>query len=202
MIATPPHPDYLAGHPAFSGAAATVLADFFGTDSIPGGFSSTSNYYCNGGTNVFNAASQVTACTLSGTTYYVCSATAAPVFNGTQPVACSDGSTPGADCNTVTSDGVNNGSPLICPITESYASFSDASSGLYGAEYSRVVGGIHTPFAVEDALTVGNGIGQAIATGAGLPDVLPEPSTLSICAISLLALTRLRRRRTRQAHGV
>ena len=58
LIVTPPHPDYLAGHPGFSGSAATVLADFFGTDSIPGGFSSTTNYYCNGGTNNFNAANQ------------------------------------------------------------------------------------------------------------------------------------------------
>ena len=36
LIATPPHPDYLAGHPAFSGAAATVLKNFFGTDADPG----------------------------------------------------------------------------------------------------------------------------------------------------------------------
>ena len=34
LISTPPHPDYVAGHPAFSGAAATVLASFFGTDNI------------------------------------------------------------------------------------------------------------------------------------------------------------------------
>ena len=52
-----------------------------------------------------------------------------------------------------------------------------------------------TPASVEDALTVGNGIGQELAASAGLPDVLPEPSSLSVCAISLLALTRLRRRR-------
>ena len=99
----------------------------------------------------------------------------------------------------MTSNGVNNNSPLICPVTETYSSFSDASSGLFGAEYSRVVGGIHTPIAVMDALTVGNGIGQQVAASAGLPDVLPEPSTLSICAVSLLALARLRRQRSRQA---
>ena len=46
LIATPPHPDYVAGHPAFSGAAATVLADFFGTDDIA--FCSTSDPYRNG----------------------------------------------------------------------------------------------------------------------------------------------------------
>jgi hypothetical protein len=45
-IATPPHPDYIAGHPAFSEAAAIVLKDFFGTDKIQ--FCSTSDAYVNG----------------------------------------------------------------------------------------------------------------------------------------------------------
>lgn len=45
-IATPPHPDYIAGHPAFSAAAAMVLKDFFGTDNIA--FCSTSDGYVNG----------------------------------------------------------------------------------------------------------------------------------------------------------
>jgi hypothetical protein len=197
LIATPPHPDYLAGHPAFSGAAATVLADFFGTDNIS--FSSTSNYYCNGGTSNFNSANQVISCTLNGTTFFVCSATTTPEFdNGNLPVDCTDGTNKfaltTADCNTVSTTGVNNGSPLICPITETFDSFSEASSGPEGSEFSRVVGGIHTPFSVEDALTVGNGIGQMIAASDGLPDVLPEPSSLSICAVALLALTRLRQR--------
>jgi hypothetical protein len=52
---------------------------------------------------------------------------------------------------------------------------------------------------VEDALTVGDGIGQEIAQGAGLPDILPEPSSLSVCALSVLALTCLRRPRRPQA---
>ena len=84
---------------------------------------------------------------------------------------------------------------MICPITESFSSFSQASSGLNGAEFSRVAGGIHTPFAVEDALTVGNAIGTLVAADAGLPDVVPEPSTLLICAAGLLPLGRLHRRR-------
>jgi hypothetical protein len=42
-INTPPHPDYVAGHPAFSGAAATVLEGFFGVDGIQ--FCSTSDAY-------------------------------------------------------------------------------------------------------------------------------------------------------------
>lgn len=50
VIATPPHPDYLAGHPTFSTAAATVLDAFFGTDNIP--FCSTSLPYINGETPV------------------------------------------------------------------------------------------------------------------------------------------------------
>jgi hypothetical protein len=198
LIATPPHPDYLAGHPAFSGAAATVLADFFGTDNI--GFSSTSDYYCNGGKTNFSAANQPVSCTLtakdgSTTNYYICSAAAPPNFVDGLPVSCSDGTTPGADCNTITTTGINNGSPLICPITETFTSFSDASSGPSGSEFSRVVGGIHTPFSVTDALTLGNQIGTFVALNNGLPDLVPEPSSLSRCAVSLVALTRLRRRR-------
>jgi hypothetical protein len=46
VIATPPHPDYVAGHPTFSAAAATVLDAFFGNDDIP--FCSTSPQYLNG----------------------------------------------------------------------------------------------------------------------------------------------------------
>jgi len=34
LIATPPFPSYTSGHSTFSGAAAAVLADFFGTDGI------------------------------------------------------------------------------------------------------------------------------------------------------------------------
>jgi membrane-associated phospholipid phosphatase len=35
FIVTPPFPDYVSGHSAFSAAAATVLALFYGTDDIP-----------------------------------------------------------------------------------------------------------------------------------------------------------------------
>jgi membrane-associated phospholipid phosphatase len=34
LLATPPFPDYVSGHSTFSGAAATVLARFYGTDNI------------------------------------------------------------------------------------------------------------------------------------------------------------------------
>jgi hypothetical protein len=40
LLGTPPNPSYVSGHAAASGAAATVLAHFFGTDNI--GFSVTS----------------------------------------------------------------------------------------------------------------------------------------------------------------
>src|SRR6266513_1972570 len=35
FIVTPPFPDYVSGHSTFSGAAATVLASFYGTDDLP-----------------------------------------------------------------------------------------------------------------------------------------------------------------------
>jgi membrane-associated phospholipid phosphatase len=41
LIETPPFPAYTSGHSTFSGAAATVLANFFGTDSVR--FASTSD---------------------------------------------------------------------------------------------------------------------------------------------------------------
>jgi hypothetical protein len=55
-----------------------------------------------------------------------------------------------------------NGSPLICPIAETYTSLSEASGGFLGAEFSRVVGGIHTAAAVVKALALGNAIGGFI----------------------------------------
>lgn len=34
LLATPPHPEYVSGHSGFSGAAASVLGHFFGTDRV------------------------------------------------------------------------------------------------------------------------------------------------------------------------
>ncbi len=139
LIATPPHPDYLAGHPAFSGAGATVLEQFFGTDNIS--FCSTSNPY-------LNAGSQVPA------------------------------------------------------ITECFDSFSAAGQA---AEFSRVAGGIHTPFAVEDAFALGCVVGaQAVQNQAfQLPGQLPatsigtacpEPASLLLLGPALAGISWVRRR--------
>jgi hypothetical protein len=136
VIATPPHPDFLAGHPAFSGAAATVLTDFFGAEgnSIP--FCSTSQGYINGSAG------------------------------------------------------------FVAPITECFTSFTDASNGFLGAEFSRVDGGIHTPFAVQDALLLGNGVGANIFANDLRP--VPEPPGVLIlfaaCA-SLAGVMAMRGRR-------
>jgi hypothetical protein len=35
LLRTPPFPEYISGHSTFSGAAAVVLALFYGTDQIP-----------------------------------------------------------------------------------------------------------------------------------------------------------------------
>jgi len=173
LINTPPHPDYVAGHPAFSGAAATVLAAFFGTDNIA--FSSTSDAYCNSGRATTDASGNVIGCTLHNVFYAI--------------------GTPGPDgCNNAptqyggyaVTDPNYNASPLICPITEDFSSFSQASEGYLGAEFSRVVGGIHTPLAVENAITLGDAIGDTL---------VPEPPILPVLAGGLLALGMARRRR-------
>jgi hypothetical protein len=179
LIATPPHPDYVAGHPAFSGAAATALADVLGTDSVT--FTVTSNTYCNGGAATFGSVGNVNGCTLNGVFYSIATAGCA---NGATPTYDADGnvngcalngvaqSVTGGDCNNAGSEPVLNAdytanplyndSPLICPVAETYTSLSQASGGYLGAEFSRVVGGIHTPAAVEQALALGSAIGASI----------------------------------------
>ena len=170
LINTPPHPDYLAGHPAFSGAAATVLEAFFGTDNIA--FSSTSNAYCNSGAPTADVYGNVLGCTLKGVFY----SASTPGIHG-----CNNAPTEYGGF-AVTSPQYN-ASPLICPITENFTSFSQASSGFLGAEFSRVVGGIHTPLAVEGATLLGDAIGEAL---------VPEPPVLSVLAagLSILGLVR------------
>jgi hypothetical protein len=181
LIALPPHPDYVAGHPAFSGAAATILADVLGTDTVT--FTSTSTSYCNGGTTSRNSRGSVMSCTLNGVTYAVptvCANGATPTTDGDPNyptlIGCTLNGVPqsltGGDCNNASSQSVlnpdftanlaYNGSPLICVIAETFPSISQASGGYLGAEFSRVVGGIHTPNAVVQALSFGNSVAAAI----------------------------------------
>jgi hypothetical protein len=178
LIALPPHPDYVAGHPAFSGAAATALATVLGTDSVT--FTSTSNTYCNGGTAARNSLGNVMSCTLNGMIYSmptVCPKGQTPIYDGDPLSPTLIGCTLGGVAQSVTGGGCNNagsqpvlnpdysanslynGSPLICVIAETYTSLSQASGGFLGAEFSRVVGGIHTPAAVVQALALGDTIG-------------------------------------------
>jgi len=215
LIATPPHPDYVAGHPTFSGAAATILENFFNTDNIP--ITSVSDAYCNVGTPLRGTPTgPIIACTVTPTPtttpgattpftlnnlptiYGPASACAAlggtPLFDAAKnPVSCMIGTTKfvfnpsqyaaGTGCNDVVNGGAND-SPLICPITEVFPTISDASEGPNGAEFSRVVGGIHTPIAVEEALTLGNAIGEALAS----ENNIPEPGAIGLLGTALVLL--------------
>ncbi len=134
-IATPPHPDYLAGHPAFSAAAAAVLEGYFGVDNID--FCSDSDAYVNGSLGFVDA------------------------------------------------------------ITMCFSSISSASSGVLGSTYSRVAGGIHTPFAVEDARTMGDEVGKLVLGNFDIAPI-PEPAAISMLLLGGAALTGFARR-TRRA---
>jgi hypothetical protein len=212
LIATPPHPDYIAGHPAFSGAAATALEAALGTDNVT--FSSSSQNYCNGGTTTFDADGNVIACTLNSVTYTLagagCAGGGTAVYDSDSNLTgCTlggaDESVTGGNCNNsgseavLNSDGtVNalyNASPLICSIGETFTSITEASSGDLGAEFSRVVGGIHTPQAVTDALALGNSIGGLV----GSEDLIPEPPMAPVVAGALVILGIVRRRRAARA---
>jgi hypothetical protein len=217
LIATPPHPDYLAGHPAFSGAAATVLENFLGTDDIA--FSSTSDEYCNGGTTWRSGSTGlIVACTTnsgqfsfddgynSGRTIYAGPTGCADAGGttgvdgaghntctlGGQTYAFNPSITNGTGCNDIVNGGSND-SLLICPITENFNSFSAASNGPYGSEYSRVAGGIHTPFAVQDALTVGDAIGMQISSDNNIP----EPMAMALLSSGIITLAGVRRMKRR-----
>ena len=73
---------------------------------------------------------------------------------------CNIGGVISTQCNDIPIGGAaHNSNSLICPINETFGSFSDASSGPNGAEFSRGVGGIRTPLAVQDALQLGDLIG-------------------------------------------
>ena len=202
LITTPPHPDYLAGHPAFSGAAATVLKAALGDVPV----TSTSDAYCNaaGSTPVRSIATNlIVACTVPGTASFAfnsldtiystpagCTDAGGVLGTNGTLTTCTIGSVtytynPGqTGCNDIVNGGAND-SPLICPITETFATITDASSGPNGAEFSRVAGGIHTPFAVVDALNLGDQIGQVLAD----ENNIPEPGAIGILAAALALLS-------------
>ena len=209
LIGTPPHPDYLAGHPAFSAAAVKVLENFFGRDDIP--FFSVSDSYCNAGTALRGAAGTIVACAVPGTSPFA--------FNGASTLYSLDGvsldaacadvggifaagaqtcavggvtyawSPANSGCNGIVNAGGTNDSPLICPITEVFSGFNEASTGPSGSEFSRVAGGIHTPFAVTDATALGSAIGQAISEQAGIP----EPASIGLFVLAMGLMAGLRR---------
>ena len=192
LIATPPHPDYLAGHPAFSGAAATVLDNFFQTDNIA--FTASSQAYCNAGTTQRDALGNLVSCTLNSVVY---------TYDPNNLSACNNAGTGTAvplnadfssnAYNASTNPNGYNASPLICPIDLSFSGFQAASSGDLGSTFSRVVGGIHTPQAVTDALALGNQIGQAVSNDGNLP----EPGTLAVFGVALAGVAMARRRGVR-----
>jgi len=138
LIATPPHPDYPAGHPAFSAAAASVLAGFLGTDKVA--FCSTSDPYTNG---ALDEVGEITIC---------------------------------------------------------FDSFSAASGGPLGSTYSRVIGGIHSPFAVNDAESLGKLIGAQILANFEV-EPIPEPASLALLVAPAVALAALRRRSRAAGNG-
>jgi hypothetical protein len=108
LIAIPPHPDYIAGHPAFSGSAATILADVLHTDSVT--FTSTSNNYCNGGSTLRNSRGHVISCTLNAVVYSVPTmcASGTPTFDDDPSHPTLIGCTVNGTPQSITGGGCNN----------------------------------------------------------------------------------------------
>ncbi len=186
-IATPPHPDYVAGHPAFSGAAATILTDYFSM-TVPSllseGFSDTSNSYCNGGGSTpvygFDALLKPITSPISD-----------PVTGvlNTVIIGCKVGNTI-FDANNTGASLTTPGGIFVPGITESFDNFIDASQA---ATDSRVNGGIHTPSAINNALIIGDAIGDALFQAA-----VPEPTSILVLGAGLLGIGSVRRRLRRR----
>jgi len=133
--------------------------------TLNGVFYSIASAGCaSGGTLTYDRGGNVIGCTLNGV--------AQSLVGG----GCNNAGSEAALNAHYTANSAYNDSPLICSIAETYSSFSQASGGYLGAEFSRVVGGIHTPAAVEEALALGNRIGGGIAAGIGI-DIGAGPLT-------------------------
>jgi hypothetical protein len=208
LIATPPHPDFVAGHPAFSGAAASVLDGFFGTSDVQtalgiAAITSVSNSYCNGGAAIYG--------TGDGVTITGCRMTAAQLAGSAYATQGGNGSFDSGTnsytftaCNAIAADSnmadqgtaaltIGNNSPFICSISINFATFDAASSGTYGSEFSRVAGGIHTTTAVEQALLIGNSLGATVFAQNFYQ--VPEPSSLMLLSVAGVGLIGAARRR-------
>ena len=207
LIATPPHPDFVAGHPAFSGAAATVLDGFFGTSNVQtalgiAAITSVSNSYCNGGAAIYGTGDGVTitgcrmtAGQLAGSAYATQGGNAS-YNSGTNSYTFTACNAIAADSNVahqgIAALTIGNDSPFICAISIAFATFDDASSGTYGSEYSRVAGGIHTSTAVEQALLIGNSLGATVFAQNYYQ--VPEPSSLILLSVAGVGLIGAARR--------
>ena len=116
LIATPPHPDYLAGHPAFSGSAATALVSALGTDDLT--FSSSSNAYCNIGRSTLDSEGNIIGCTVGSNFYSISGASCAdggtPKFDGEGNLI---GCTLGDQAQSVTGGDCNNAGSVRCCLT-------------------------------------------------------------------------------------
>ena len=186
-IATPPHPDFIAGHPAFSGAAATILTDYLGSfdpSLLQEGFSNTSQSYCNGG-------GAVPVYGYSGVTPI-----STPISNpvtgvlDTTIIACNVNGTIYNASNTGVSLS-NPGGIFVPGIEETFDTFTDAS---LAATDSRVNGGIHTPLAIDDALIVGDEVGATLFN-----ETVPEPGSWLLVGSAMIGFGWLRRRHGRPA---
>lgn len=208
LIATPPHPDFVAGHPAFSGAAATVLNGFFGTSDVQtalgiAAITSVSNSYCNGGSPLYGTGDGVTitGCRLTAAQL---AASAYATQGGNAAYNAGNNTYTFTACNSIAADNnaadqglaalsIGNDSPFICAISIDFATFDAASSGTYGSEYSRVSGGIHTTNAVVSALAIGNSLGATVFAQNYYQ--VPEPTSMALLASAGLGILALRRRR-------
>jgi hypothetical protein len=183
VIATPPHPDYLAGHPAFSAAAATVLEDFFGTDNIA--FCTTSDQYLNAGTTI----APITLC-YDSFTAAAQDATDSRIYGGIHTNYAVNNALVLGDqiaANLVANDFTRIRGPHVCPPQLA------AGGNLVAIDVTPIFGNQGCPPQFD--------AGQTLA--ASDTALIPEPNSFALLGIPLAGLRMLRRRqcRTRARDG-